>query len=214
MSTVSITSGDLIQFGFPSGNGVVQTITANQASLPIYKSSPWTTVQGFLTSSTFGLITATITIQGTNDVYSGVGFSINGCVTNNASAVVTNPLNLFAGGQEMLNDVLSPAVAVGMLVVGPGVPLGTIVSVVTNTGSITLSNNLSASSGQGGVTLRFFNNAWATTVLGTITLSGTTSATAPFVTDAFSSVSTFKFIRANVTNITGTGATVYVTSGI
>lgn len=43
------------------------------------------------------------------------------------------------------------------------------------------------------------------TVLGTITLSGTTSATDGFTTDA-----PWKYLRARVTAITGTGATVNV----
>ena len=212
MSDVTIRSGDLINF--PFGNLSTTTTTVNQASLPIYKSSPWTTVHGIVTSSTFGALTATIAIQGTNDIWSGTGFVVNTVATTSGSAVVTQPLGSFAAGVEQLNDQLSPAVAVGMLVVGPGVPVGTYVSVVTNNGSITLSQNCTATSSTGGVSLRFFANNWATTALGTITLTGTTSATAPSYSDAITSVSTFKFIRANVTNVTGTGATVSVIAGI
>lgn len=44
---------------------------------------------------------------------------------------------------------------------------------------------------------------WCDTVLGTITLSGTTSDS-----DGFSTNSTWKFVRARLTAITGTGAVV------
>ena len=212
MADVSIRSGDLTNVSF----GILGTLTTtvNQNSLPIYKVSPWTTVHGIVTSSTFGALTATITIQGSNDVWSGVGFALNTLVTTSGSAVVTSPLNQFAGGSEQLNDLYNPAVSVGMLVVGPGIPAGTYVLTVTNNGSITLSANATVSTVQGGVALKFFANNWATTAVGTITLTGTTSATAPSYSDAFTSVSTFKFLRANVTNVTGTGATVSVIVGV
>jgi len=49
---------------------------------------------------------------------------------------------------------------------------------------------------------------WVATTLGTITLSGTTSATDGFTTDA-----PWMYVRARVTAISGTGATVTVLMG-
>lgn len=209
---VRIRSGTVDTFTF--GNTGAVSTTVNQASLPLYKAGPWSTFQGVLNSTTFGLITGTINIQGTNDIWAGAGFVVNNVVTTNASGVVTSPLNQFAGQTEQLQDLFAPAVAVGMLVIGPGIPVGTIVNTVTNAGSITLSNNASATSGVGGVSLRFFTNNWCTTALATFTLTGTTAAATPYVTDGATSVSAFKWVRANVTNITGTGATVSVSMGI
>lgn len=50
---------------------------------------------------------------------------------------------------------------------------------------------------------------WCSTVMGTITLSGTTSST-----DGFTSAAPWKFVRARVTAISGTGATVQVYMGV
>ncbi len=50
---------------------------------------------------------------------------------------------------------------------------------------------------------------WNTTPLGTITLSGTTSAADGFTTDA-----PWKYIRGRVTAISGTGATVTAQMGV
>lgn len=50
---------------------------------------------------------------------------------------------------------------------------------------------------------------WCSTALGTISLSGTTSATDGFTTDA-----PWKYVRARVTAISGTGASVTVLRGV
>ena len=50
---------------------------------------------------------------------------------------------------------------------------------------------------------------WCTTVLGTITLSGTTSSS-----DGFTTTAPWKYVRARVTAISGTGATVTANIGI
>lgn len=50
---------------------------------------------------------------------------------------------------------------------------------------------------------------WCSTPLASVSLSGTTSAT-----DGFTTQSPWKFIRANVTAISGTGATVTVLMGV
>lgn len=212
MADVSIRSGDLVNVSFGTLGTI--TTTVNQASLPFYKISPYTTFQAVVSSTALGALTGTIAFQCSNDVWTGVGFALNTLVTTSGSAVVTSPLNQFAGGSEQLNDLFNPAVSVGMLVVGPGIPAGAYVSAVTNNGSITLSANATATTVQGGVSLRFFATNWCATVLGTITLSGTTSATAPSLSDGFTTVAPWKFSRAVVSNITGTGATVSVIAGV
>ena len=50
---------------------------------------------------------------------------------------------------------------------------------------------------------------WCSTALGTVTLSGTTSASDGFTTDA-----PWKYVRARVTAISGTGATVTALRGV
>jgi hypothetical protein len=50
---------------------------------------------------------------------------------------------------------------------------------------------------------------WVATPLGTITLSGTTSST-----DGFTTSAPWKFVRASVTSISGTSATVQVYMGV
>jgi len=212
MSDVNIRSGNLLVLSF--GSTGVTTATANQNSLPAYKASPWTTFQAIVSSASFGALTGTVAIQGSNDIWSGTGFTINSLVTTSTSTTVTSPQNLFAAGATQLNDQYSPAVAVGMSVVGPGIPLGTYVATVTNNGSIILSAAATVTSISGGASLTFFTNNWTATALGTIALTGTTSATAPSLSDGFANVAPWKFVRAVVSNITGTGATVQVLAGI
>lgn len=50
---------------------------------------------------------------------------------------------------------------------------------------------------------------WCSTALGTITLSGTTSSS-----DGFTTAAPWKYVRARVTAISGTGATVTVNMGV
>lgn len=50
---------------------------------------------------------------------------------------------------------------------------------------------------------------WCTTSLGTITLTGTTTAS-----DGFTTTAPWKFVRARVTAISGTGASVIVLMGV
>lgn len=94
----------------------------------------------------------------------------------------------------------------GVTVTGAGAwlykdsPNATFQAVVSGTGAVTAT-----------VTIEFSNdgiNALAT-LGGTITLSGTT-----VVSDGFSTASSWKYWRANVTAITGTGATVQVFHGV
>ena len=111
-SEVRITSGETGLFAF--GTTQTTSITANQVSLPMYKKSPWSTFQAVCYSTTFGALTATVNIQGSNDIWTGVGFVVNNCVITSGSAAVTSNRNEFAGGSEQLNDLFNPAVAVGM----------------------------------------------------------------------------------------------------
>ena len=210
MSNVNIRSGDIDPFPFSNVAGGADNFTiSNKTSLPVYKAAPWTNISCSITSTTFGALTGTFTVQASNDIYSGIGFTVGQCVLN-SSTTITNPLGLFAAGQEMLNDTLSPAVAVGMLVVGAGIPIGAYVTAVASTGSITISAaaTITSPAGPTGTSaLRFFNNCWGGTALGIVTLSGTTSATAPFVSDQFFVLNTCKFMRVVVSNVTGVGTT-------
>lgn len=89
-----------------------------------------------------------------------------------------------ATGSGMYKD--SPKSAIQATVVGTGVVTATVV--------IDASND---------------NTFWCATALGTITLSGTTSSSDGFTTDA-----PWKYIRARITAISGTGATVTVNMGV
>jgi hypothetical protein len=79
-------------------------------------------------------------------------------------------------------------------------PYSTFQGIVTGTGAVTATIVIDCSND--GV------NAVAT-VLGTITLSGTTSAS-----DGFTTAAPWKYVRARVTAITGTGATAQVYMGV
>lgn len=76
--------------------------------------------------------------------------------------------------------------------------------IVTGTGAQTATIVIQASNED--LTFAGTNSNWVT--LGTITLSGTTSAT-----DGFATTAAWKYVRANVTALTGTGATVQVIMG-
>jgi hypothetical protein len=80
-------------------------------------------------------------------------------------------------------------------------PFATYTAVVTGTGAVTATVNIHGSND--GV-------YWNTTALGTITLSGTTSAA-----DGFANLgASYKYVRAVLTNLTGTGAACYVLQGV
>lgn len=211
-NVTKIYSGDLPRY-FNFGNTLtpVTSITANQNSLPLIKGSPYSTFQVQLSSTTFGALTATVAFQVSNDPITGSGYAIQ-CSTTSASAVVTSSGN-FAGGMGQIQwDGKAPnPISVGMLVTGPGIPAGTYVLTVTSASSITLSANVSAT--QSNVGLQFYAVNWNATAIGTVTLSGTTSNTAPSLSDGFTTVAPWRYVRAVVTNITGTGATVQINMG-
>lgn len=79
-------------------------------------------------------------------------------------------------------------------------PYSTFQATVSGTGAVSAT-----------VTIEVSNDGtnWCSTVMGTITLSGTTSST-----DGFTSEAPWKYIRANVTAISGTNATVQVYMGV
>jgi hypothetical protein len=79
-------------------------------------------------------------------------------------------------------------------------PWSTYQATVTGTGAVTATIAIYGSND--GVN---FN----TTALGTITLSGTNSAT-----DGFAYVGPWKYVKATLTNLTGTGAACYVLQGV
>lgn len=79
-------------------------------------------------------------------------------------------------------------------------PYSTFHGVVTGTGAVAATINIEVSND--GVT-------WCSTVMGTITLSGTTSSA-----DGFTSQAPWKYVRANVTAISGTDATAQVYMGV
>lgn len=216
MATSNVTkiySGDLPKyFNFGTPLATTTSITANQTSQPLLKESPYSCFQVICYSSTFGALTATVNIQCSNDLMSGQGYSVQ-CQTTASSATVTSS-GFFSGGlsQNQILNQTPQAIQVGMLVVGPGVPAGTYVATVTSASSITLSAAVTAT--QPNVGLQFYNVAWNATALGTVTLSGTTSATAPALSDGFTTTAPWRYVRAVVTNITGTGATVQVLMGV
>jgi hypothetical protein len=80
-------------------------------------------------------------------------------------------------------------------------PHATFHAVVTGTGAVTATVDIEVSND---------GSTWVDTVAGTITLSGTTSHADGFTTTA----APWKFVRANVTAISGTGATVQVWMGV
>lgn len=88
------------------------------------------------------------------------------------------------------------ATATGVTIEAPG-PGATVQARVTGTGAVTATVVVQVSN---------YTNVWLT--LGTLSLSGTTTATAGLALDAH-----WAYIRADLTALTGTGATVDVFMG-
>lgn len=80
-------------------------------------------------------------------------------------------------------------------------PHATFQATVVGTGAVTASVDIEVSND---------GTYWVDTVAGTISLSGTTSHSDGFTTTE----APWKYVRANVTAISGTGATVNVTMGV
>jgi len=110
--------------------------------------------------------------------------------------------NVWVKSGRVMN--LFPEPGVTSTVTGDGLykdsPASTFQATVTGTGAVTATVLLDVSND---------NVNWVATVMGTITLTGTTSASDGFTTNA-----PWKFVRARVTAISGTGATVQVYMGV
>lgn len=205
---VYIKSGDQPRaFTFGNSSAQVNSTTTVQASLPIYKESVYSTFQATVVGS--GALTATVTIQASNDDNTGRGFIFDGKNGPGALAsTVSGNATLTAQG------VSFPASIVGFTIVGPGIPAGTTVSAVTSAGSALVMS--AAATATATIQVNFLANNWLATVLGTISLtgSGNGAGTLSGVSDGFTTVSPWRYVRASVTAITGTSATVFVTMGV
>ena len=194
---------------FQWGNPAVSNTTVNASGNPLYKESVYSCFQASVTSATAGALTATITIQCSMDDNTGRGWILGGtnapgflATTTAASATVNAP----SGG------IFTQAL-VGSLFSSPNVPTGTTVAAVASNGlSLTLSSGTGVTAGTASATI--FAQNWCATVLGTITLSGTTTAASPVVTDGFTTQAPWRYVRPVVSNVTGTGATVTAWMGV
>jgi hypothetical protein len=99
---------------------------------------------------------------------------------------------------------LFPEPGVTSTTTGSGVykdsPYSTFQATVTGTGTVSATVVIDVSND---------GTNWVATSLGTITLSGTTSSS-----DGFATTASWKYVRARVTAISGTGATVQVYMGV
>jgi uncharacterized protein with ACT and thioredoxin-like domain len=84
-------------------------------------------------------------------------------------------------------------------------PYGTFQAIVTGTGAVTATIAVQVSNEAD--TFNGIKSNWIT--MGTITLSGTTTAT-----DGFTTICPWRYVRVSVTNVTGTGATAKVIMGV
>jgi len=84
-------------------------------------------------------------------------------------------------------------------------PYGTFQAIVTGTGTVTATIAVQVSNEAN--TFNGIKANWIT--MGTITLTGTTTAT-----DGFTTICPWRYVRANVTNVTGTGATAEIIMGV
>lgn len=211
-------------------------------SMGKYKDSVYTVFQAFLTATATGA-SATVTIQGTEDALTAFGVEVPLLLTNGSTSAVVptgtytmtvldgtnNPTGTRAVTTNTATNLLtipidrtsalwtSPFVNVdqgivsalnGMSAAGaPGLAANTTISAVTATGC-TLSSAFTGTTGVYNVNLS--NPYWATTVLGTITLS---AASTLYAADGFTTSSAWKYVRANVTALSGTNASVQVWMG-
>lgn len=210
---VYIKSGDQPR-AFQWTNPAINPLTLAQSAIyggsnPIYKESVYASFQASVTSLTLGALTATVAIQCSNDDNTGRGFVLGGdnapgfaAITTAASATVT----------AVQGGIFTPAL-IGALVYSPNVPAGTTVAAVASNGlTLTLSSGVGVVAGTAPMTL--FAQNWCATALGTITLTGTISATVPTVTDGFTTQAPWRYVRALASSVTGTGALVSVWMGV
>lgn len=201
-ANVRLKSGDQTRnFGF--GIAPTQSIftTTNQDSFPLYKEAVYSTFQALIRGT--GAVSATVTLRVSNDDDTGRGYILGGRTapglllnTTNASNSLSSPLGDFTA------DVVGATVEV------EGVPEGTTITSVTNAYTAIMSANATATSTsprQGNL----YANNWCTTALGTITLTGTDTAS-----DGFATASSWRYVKAVVSAISGVGARVSVNMGV
>lgn len=185
-------------FNFGQQDNIVLSISANADSQPLIREGLYETYQAILLGT--GAVTATINIRGTNDPNTGQGFILGGMNT------VTNPVNL-NGTTTVAGPGNFTQALVGALVIGNGIPVGTTVSTVAADGrSLVMSN--AATITASGTPVMFYAQNWVATALGTITLNGTGN-----LSDGFTTSAPWRWVRAEVSNITGTVSSVQVIAG-
>jgi hypothetical protein len=200
-NTVRLTTGGQEQkfnFALP-GQTPLYTATGTINSAPQPTDGIYSTYEAAVIG-TSGAQAATIAIQATNRPHSAgaddpVLLQRNNIpiITTNTSTTVTSPDAAFRA--DMQDDEVYCV----------GVPTGTTFTYVSAI-SGTLSNAATATSPTGGAQARFQSPLWV--LLGTITLTGTKRAS-----DGFSKNASWKWVRAVVSGVTGTGATVTVSQG-
>ena len=103
------------------------------------------------------------------------------------------------------SGVLSTTATAGSSPIYKESPYSSFQAIVTGTGAVTATVALQVSNEA--ATFNGTKANWIT--MGTITLSGTTTAT-----DGFTTVCPWRYVRVNVTNVTGTGATAEIIMGV
>lgn len=202
-AAVFIKSGEqprLFNFGRP--DNLVTSVTTNLTSQPLYKESPWSTFQLILQGT--GAITATGTVQCSNDDNTGRGFvggSSNdrgfAVTTTAASATLVSPARAFT------------AAVVGATIVMSNVAAGTtVLAVAAGGGSLTMSANASTTDATGSLQALLYGVAWCTTALGTITLSSVGASS-----DGFTTMAPWRYVRIVLSNVTGTVSGVQAVMG-
>ncbi len=204
MESVTLASGEVSRFfafSLTAAGDPNRLSTATGSSQPIRKERVYSTFQATVFGS--GAVTATVIIDATNDDKTGEGRQIP--VTLNGSTTVTSGA-LFNGFVDA-NGRWVPPVQIGDAISGTGIPAATTVTAVASASSITISNAATAT-GPGYYPL-FTGVDWIKTPLGTITLTSTN-----FDSDGFTTSAAWRWVRARITAITGTSATVWVAMGV
>jgi hypothetical protein len=189
----------LFAFGIPPAQST--STTTNQNSQPLYKEAVYSAFQAMIRGT--GAVSATVTLRVSNDDNTGRGYVLGGRTAPGAAVTTTNGSpNLVSPNGDFTQELVGAQVEVA------GVPEGTTVLSVTNPNTLVMSANATATSA-GSVQGGFFAQNWCTTALGVITLTGTDSAS-----DGFSTASAWRYVRAEVTLISGVGAAVSVNMGV
>ena len=195
MDTVKLVCGqqpNYFTFATPLNSpSVTSTTVANVFSAPMPKDGIYSSYQASV-SGTSGTVTATAVFQVTNDPYTAGQDDIFNRKFQSFEMGITNTSTTVT----QFNGYFRPD-QTGNQVYAAGVPNGTTFTYVSPT-SGTLS---AAATATGKVQTRFQANKWVS--LGTVTLTGTLENS-----DGFATASGWKWVRVNVTAISGTGASV------